>query len=143
MKQSLKPGITLEHTFTITSAKTVPSLYPEASEFVVMPDVFATGFLVGLLEWTCIKLINEHIDWPNEQSLGTHINVSHQAATPTGLTVTAKATLTAVEDRKLSFDVEAHDGVDLVSKGTHERFVISREKFDAKLKRKQQSALNS
>jgi hypothetical protein len=46
-----------------------------------MPEVFATGFLVGLLEWTCIQAVNPHIDWPREQTVGTHVNVSHEAAT--------------------------------------------------------------
>ena len=58
MKPSLKPGIRYEHCFVIPVSKTVPALYPEAEEFVVMPEVFATGFLVGFLEWACIKAIN-------------------------------------------------------------------------------------
>jgi fluoroacetyl-CoA thioesterase len=88
---------------------------------------------VGFLEWACIKAINPHIDWPQEQTLGTHIDVSHEAATPAGLEVTATVELIAVEGRKLVFAVEAHDGVDLISKGRHERFVIIREKFNAKV----------
>ncbi len=98
-----------------------------------MPEVFATGFLVGFLEWTCIKAINPHLDWPKEQTVGTHINVSHEAATPPGFEVTATVELIKVEERKLVFSVEAHDGVDLISKGQHERFVINKEKFDAKM----------
>ena len=98
-----------------------------------MPEVFATGFLVGFLEWACIRAINPHIDWPQEQTVGTHIDVSHEAATPPGLEVTATVELIAVEGRRLVFNVEAHDGVDLISKGRHERFVINRDKFVAKL----------
>jgi fluoroacetyl-CoA thioesterase len=104
-----------------------------------MPEVFATGFLVGFLEWACIKAINPHLDWPDEQSVGTHIDVSHEAATPPGLTVTASVELIAVEGRKLVFAVEAHDGVDLISRGRHERFVIDRVKFDARVGAKQTS----
>ena len=98
-----------------------------------MPEVFATGFLVGFLEWTCIKAINPYLDWPKEQTVGTHINVTHEAATPPGLEVTATVELIAVEGRKLTFVVEANDGVDLISKGRHERFVINKEKFDIKV----------
>ena len=47
------------------ASKTVPALYPESPEFVAMPEVFATGFLVGFLEWACIKAINPHLDWPS------------------------------------------------------------------------------
>jgi fluoroacetyl-CoA thioesterase len=137
VKESLKPGIRYEHKFVVPSSKTVPALYPESEEFVLMPEVFATGFLVGFLEWTCIKAINPHLDWPKEQTVGTHINVTHEAATPPGLEVRATVELIAVEGRKLTFAVEAHDEVDLISKGRHERYVINKEKFDAKVGEKQ------
>jgi fluoroacetyl-CoA thioesterase len=136
MKDTLKPGITYEHKFVIPPSKAVPALYPEAEEFVAMPEVFATGFLVGFLEWACIKAINPHLEWPMEQSLGTHIDVSHEAATPPGLEVTAKVRLIEVTGRKLVFEVEAHDGHDLISKGRHERFVIDKARFETKLQGK-------
>jgi fluoroacetyl-CoA thioesterase len=136
MKESLKPGIRYEHKFTVPKSKTVPALYPESDEFLAMPEVFATGFLVGFLEWACIKAINPYLDWPLEQTVGTHINVSHEAATPAGLEVTATVELVAVEGRKLVFTVEAHDGIDLISRGQHERFIINKEKFDAKIGKK-------
>ena len=136
MKESLKPGIRYEHKFLVPSSKTVPALYPESPEFLAMPEVFATGFMVGLLEWACIMAIKPHLDWPDEQSLGTHINVSHEAATPPGLEVTASVELIAVEGRKLTFAVSAHDGVDLISQGTHERIVIDKERFENKVRNK-------
>jgi fluoroacetyl-CoA thioesterase len=132
MKDSLKVGLRYEHRFRLPPSKTVPALYPEAEEFVAMPEVFATGYLVGFLEWACIRAIRPHLDWPREQSLGTHIDVSHEAATPPGLEVTATVELIAIEGRKLVFAVEAHDGVERISKGRHERFVIDKAKFDAK-----------
>jgi fluoroacetyl-CoA thioesterase len=138
LKESLKPGIKHAHKFVVPSSKTVPALYPESEEFVAMPEVFATGFLVGFLEWACIKCVNPHLDWPREQTVGTHIDVSHEAATPPGLEVTASVELVAVEGRKLVFSVEAHDGVDLISKGRHERFVIDKDRFDAKVGQKLQ-----
>ncbi len=143
MKDSLKPGIRYEHTFTVPLSKTVPALYPESDEFLAMPEVFATGFLVGFLEWACIRAINPHLDWPQEQTVGTHIDVSHEAATPPGLKVTATVELVAVEGRKLVFSVEAHDGVELISRGRHERFVINREKFDARVGAKAAPAGNA
>jgi fluoroacetyl-CoA thioesterase len=133
MKETLRPGIKYEHKFIVPASKTVPALYPESEEFVAMPEVFATGFLVGFLEWACIKAVNPHLDWPEEQTVGTHINVSHEAATPPGLEVTATVELIAVEGRKLVFAVQAHDGVDLISRGQHERYVINKEKFDARV----------
>lgn len=136
MKDTLKPGIKYTHKFTVPGTKTVPALYPEAAEFIVMPQVFATGFMVGLLEWACIKAINPHLDWPQEQTLGTHINVSHIAATPPGLEVTVMVELIEVSGKKLVFAVEAHDGVDLISTGNHERYIVDRDKFELKVAKK-------
>ncbi|EFK05659.1 conserved hypothetical protein [delta proteobacterium NaphS2] len=136
MKKTLKPGI--EHTFSfgITASKIVPALYPESDEFQAMPNVFATGYLVGFIEWTCIQALKPHLDWPQEQTVGTHVDVSHMAATPPGLEVTANVRLVEVDGRRLLFEVEVYDDVDLVSRGKHERFVINKEKFDAKMKKK-------
>jgi fluoroacetyl-CoA thioesterase len=133
MKDTLKPGLTHTFSFQIPETKTVPHLYPESGMFREMPAVLATGFMVGLLEWACIEAIRPHLDWPAEQTLGTRVDFSHEAATPPGLTVTVQVRLTAVEGRKLSFAVEAHDGMDRISSGTHERFVIDAARFNAKV----------
>ncbi|UCH49654.1 MAG: thioesterase family protein [Betaproteobacteria bacterium] len=137
MKDSLQPGLTHQHRFTIPETKTVPYLYPESDMFRDMPVVLATGFMVGLLEWACIELIRPHLDWPEEQSLGTHVNFSHLAATPPGLTVTVDVKLESVEGHKLVFSVTAHDGVDTISTGTHERVIIDEARFLSKLALKQ------
>jgi len=136
MKDTLKPGIESTFTFRLPGTKTVPALYPESPEFQEMPGVFATGFLVGFLEWACIQAVNPHLDWPAEQTVGTHIDVSHVAATPAGFDVTAKVKLIDVQGRRLLFEVEAHDGVELISKGKHERFIINKDKFEAKMREK-------
>jgi fluoroacetyl-CoA thioesterase len=136
MKDSLKPGLTHRFQFRIPSTKTVPQLYPESQMFREMPEVFATGYLVGLLEWACIEALRPHLDWPREQSLGTHVNFSHLAASPPGLTVTVDVRLDKVEGRKLTFSVSAHDGVEKISEGAHERFVIDSAKFLAKVRDK-------
>ncbi len=140
MKETLRPGIEYEFRFRVPESKTVPALYPEAPEFQEMPEVFATGFMVGFLEWACIKAVIPHLDWPREQTVGTHINVSHTAATPPGLEVTARVKLLQVDGRRLVFEVEAHDGLDAIAKGTHERFVIDRDRFIKKVSEKARSA---
>jgi len=101
-----------------------------------MPNVFATGFLVGFIEWACIKAVNSHLNWPVEQTVGIGININHLAATPPGLEVTARVKLIQVEGRRLIFDVEVHDEKDLISQGKHERVIINKEKFDAKVNEK-------
>jgi len=136
MKETLQPGLEHEFRYRVPETKTVPALYPESPEFQQMPEVFATGFMVGFFEWACIRAINPHLDWPEEQTVGTHINVSHTAATPPGFEVTAKVKLVEVDGKRLVFDIEAHDGVDPIGRGTHERFIINSPKFTAKIKRK-------
>jgi fluoroacetyl-CoA thioesterase len=133
MKSSLVPGLEDTLSFVVPDTKTVPHLYPEAPEFQSMPPVFATGFLVGLVEWTCMRVIAAHLDGPAEQSVGTDVKLSHSAATPPGMTVTVHARLDQVEGRRLLFSVVADDGVDEICRGTHERFVIDTARFNAKV----------
>jgi fluoroacetyl-CoA thioesterase len=140
MKDTLRPGLTHEFRFRVPENKTVPYLYPEAPEFQLMPRVLATGFMVGLLEWSCIQAINPHLDWPREQSVGTDVKFSHLAATPPGLTVTVRVTLEKVEGRKLTFSVKADDGIDTISEGMHERMVIDAAKFNSKMAAKAERA---
>ena len=74
MKPTLAPGVTHKHSFTVTEEKTVPFLYPESPDFVAMPKVFATGFMVGFIEWACLEALAPHLD-DGEGSLGIHIDV--------------------------------------------------------------------
>jgi fluoroacetyl-CoA thioesterase len=133
MKNSLKPGLTFNFQYKVPENKTVPHLYPEAPEFQEMPNFLATGFMIGLFEWTCIQVINPHIDWPREQTVGIAVKLSHLAATPAGLTVNVKVELEEVEGRRLVFSIVADDGIDTISQGTHDRFIIDAAKFNAKV----------
>lgn len=136
MKSTLRPGIEHEKRFRVPRGKTVPALYQESPEFAQMPEVFATGFMVGLLEWACVEALEPHLDRPLEQTLGTHVDVSHLAATPPGFEVVVRVRLVEVDGRRLLFEVEAHDGVDPITKGTHERAVIDRGRFNERLEKK-------
>ena len=80
----LREQLTYQHKFTVTNEKTVPHLYPESDLFQEMPHVLATGFMVGLLEWACIELLRPYLNWPEEQTLGTHVDFSHDAPTLPG-----------------------------------------------------------
>jgi fluoroacetyl-CoA thioesterase len=136
MGDNLQPGMTFEFSYTVPENKTVPHLYPEIAEAAQMPAVFATGFLVGLIEFACIKFINLYIDWPREQTVGTQVTISHTAPTPPGMTVTVKGKLENIDGRKLSFSIEAFDDTDRISAGTHDRFIILAEKFNAAVAKK-------
>jgi fluoroacetyl-CoA thioesterase len=136
MKPELQPGLKHRFTYTVRADKTVPHLYPEFEEFREMPDVFATGYLVGLMEGACLMAIKPYLDWPLEQSLGTHVNFSHLAATMPGMMITVDCELIEVDGRRLKFHARAHDGYELISEGTHERVVIDVERFRRGLARK-------
>ena len=133
MKETLRQGLSRTFRYRVPESKVVPRIFPEAADFQLMPGVLATGYLVALAEWACVELIKPHLDWPREMTLGTHVDLSHTAATPAGFTVEVAATLTAVEGRKLVFSIRAHDGVDTVSEGRHERHVIDAERFNTKV----------
>ena len=136
MKPTLRPGVSHRLRFEVPVSKTVPHLYPESAAFGAMPEVFATGFMVGLVEWACIDAIHPHLDWPAEQSVGTHVDLSHSAATPPGLTVTVQGRLASIDGRKLVFEVSAHDSVHTICEGRHERVVIDAARFNQGVARK-------
>lgn len=135
MKGTLQVGDKAQLAFRIPAEKTVPHLYPEAPEFREMPTVFATGFMVGLMEWACLKVLEPHMD-EGEGSLGVHIDVSHAAATVPGQLVTVDAECTGVNGRRVSFHVRAHDGIDLIGEGRHERMIVPWARFVARVNEK-------
>jgi fluoroacetyl-CoA thioesterase len=140
MEGSLVPGLEATFRYRVPESKTVPRIYPEAPDFQVMPAVLATGYMVALAEWACIELIKPHLDWPREMTLGTHVDLSHLAATPPGFEVELHVRLESVEGRKLAFRIRAHDGVDTIGEGRHERHVIDAARFEAKVAAKRTGA---
>lgn len=136
MSPDLKPGVQFDFSYTVPESKTVPRLYLEWLEFQDMPEVFATGYLIGLMEGVCQLSIKPFLDWPREQSVGTHVNFSHLAATPPGLTVRVHSEVVAVDGRKITFRASAHDGHDLISEGMHERVIIDAARFTQRLQSK-------
>ena len=140
MKDTLRAGLEGTFRYVVPASKTVPRIYPEAPDFQLMPEVLATGYLVALCEWACIELVKPHLDWPREQTLGTHVDLSHTAPTPPGFTVEIRSKLLAVDGKRLEFSIEAHDGVDLITRGRHERHVIQAERFLSRLALKRTTA---
>jgi fluoroacetyl-CoA thioesterase len=132
MKATLKPGLTHCFAYKVPENKTVPYTYPESAEISAMPKVFATGFMIVLMEWACTQLLAPHLD-PGEGSLGVHVDVSHLAATPPGMTVTVDVECVAVAGPRVTFRIKAHDELDLIGEGRHERFIVMWDKFNARL----------
>jgi len=139
MKDTLHAGLTHTFSYTVPENKTVPFTFPESSIIASMPKVFATGYMIVLMEWTCAQLIEPYFD-EGEGSVGTHVDVSHAAATPPGLNVTVDAELAEVRGRKLIFKVRAHDGMDLIGEGRHERVVVKWDSFNARVADKVKAA---
>ena len=138
VKPTLVPGLRHVLEFTVGAEKTVPALYPESPDFLAMPRVFATGFMVGLIEWACLMALKPHLD-AGEGSLGVRVDVDHRAATPPGLKVTVEAEVTAVEGSRVAFKVVAKDEVEVISEGRHERHVVSWDRFNAGVEKKRKA----
>jgi fluoroacetyl-CoA thioesterase len=135
----LRAGITYRLQYKVPPGKTVPNIYPEFAEFREMPEVFATGFMVSLIEGACLLAIKPFLDWPREQSLGTHVSFSHLAATPPGHVVTIECEVIEVEGRRIRFRASASDENDLISEGIHERIVIDFARFNQRLDQKRKA----
>ncbi|AQA01363.1 hypothetical protein BVC93_01730 [Mycobacterium sp. MS1601] len=100
-------------------------------------EVFSTPNMVLLMEEAAMVALAPFITSAQE-TVGSTVDVVHLAATPLGMTVTATATVTGVDRRRVSFDVEARDDVEVIGRGTHERFVIELDPFVARLAKKDQ-----
>ena len=126
--QSLQPGLIFRRSLVVDETLTVPSVSHMFAGFADMPAVFATAFMVGLMECTCVEGLRPYL-LEGEHTVGTFIDVSHIAATPVGMRVTAEARLLAVVGRKLRFRVTCHDEHELIGEGSHERTLIRTAQF--------------
>lgn len=132
MKASLQPGIRHTHRYVVPATKTVPFVFEESERFQAMPPVFATAFMVGLMEWACMEALAPHLE-AGEGSLGIQINVSHSAATPPGMAVTVEVTLAEVAGQRTVWEIVARDEVEEIGRGTHERYTVDLERFARKV----------
>lgn len=133
MRESLRPGIVGRLEYQVPVERTVPHLLPEAEHFAALPEVLATGYLVGIVEWTCVRTLDGHLA-DGEQTLGVHVDLSHDAPTPPGCLLVVEVELTAVEGRQLTFAVHAYDDAATVCRGTHRRAVVDGARFRARLR---------
>lgn len=123
--------------YTVPIERTVPRLLPESPQFQTVPEVFATGYMVAMIEWACMRHLDEaHHLQPGQISVGTHIDASHTAATLPGQTVTVETTCTKVEPRTVEFEFVARDERDVITEGRHGRAVLDKERFLRGLRKK-------
>ena len=128
MKPSLRPGISRTNRIEIGRERTIAFMGDEAR-------TYATPSMILDIEHTCRELILEHAD-AGEDSVGMEVAVKHLAPTLMGMTVAVEARVTAVEGRKIVFDVEVKDELDKVGAGSHTRFVVEKAKTFERLKAK-------
>jgi len=95
-------------------------------------QVFATPMLVALMEQTCNESVTPLLE-PGQGTVGTHIDISHSAATPVGMKVWCDSILVETDRRRLVFTVKAYDECGLIGEGRHERFIIDNAKFQSKI----------
>ncbi len=131
----LKAGMRHAETITVEDRLTVNRVVGEFAPGTDMPPVLATAYLIGFVEWTCMRLLEPYLE-PQHRSLGTQVNLSHSAATPVGMKVTAEVTLESVDGRRLTFSVVCRDAADVICEGQHQRFVVDIERFLQGLEKK-------
>lgn len=127
--ESLKPGLVGEATLIVEEKHSALHLRSGGVH------VLATPIMIALMEEAAHNLVDPLLE-PERLSVGTALNISHVAATPIGMRVTARAELLSLEGRTLTFHVEAHDERERVGEGTHTRAIISLEPFLARLRKK-------
>lgn len=133
------PRVGLRHSqrMTVRPVHTVPELDDAWPGLVDMPPVFATAMMIGFIEQTCIEALRPYLA-ADQRTVGTHVDVSHVAATLAGMTVTADVELIALEGRNLRFRVRCADEAGVIGEGTHNRVIIQFEKFLKRVREKKE-----
>jgi fluoroacetyl-CoA thioesterase len=129
MKSTLSPGLKSEVRHRVVTQELLSSIYPDG------PAVFATPWLLSLMEQAAAEAIVPHLD-AGEASVGYGFNFMHLAPTPVGATVVATAEVTSIEKNLVTFRIEARDESELAARGTHVRAVIDMDRFMRRVKRK-------
>ena len=129
LPQELKPGLQGTAEIVVGTRDTAPHV---GSGKI---GVLATPIMVNLMEAAALQAV-ERLLPPGHQTVGTHLDVRHFAATPVGLRVLARAELTRIDGRTLTFSIIAEDDRERIGEGTHERLIINVERFDQRMQKK-------
>ncbi len=119
-------GLSLTKELIVTYEKTA-SVYGSGTV-----EVFATPAMIAFMEHTAMESVLPFLP-QGAVTVGTEVCIKHLKASPVGSKITCTATLTAVDNRKLQFDVKAYDGDDLIGEGTHERVIVDKQRFLEKI----------
>lgn len=128
MKDSLQAGIEGQRAFEIDEERTIAFMGAELR-------VYGTPYMVRDIEETSRLVVQEHLD-DGEETVGAHVSVDHLGASLIGMTATVSVRITEVDGQRVMLEAEVHDGIDLVGKAKHVRFVIDRARQAARLEKK-------
>ena len=131
----LKPGLRHSATIRVTEQLAVPASGRMLGATAEMPPVFATANMIAFVEWTCVAALAPYLA-PHQRTVGTRIEISHSAATPIGMDVTADVELVEIDGRRLRFKVSCRDEAEPIGEGFHERMIVDHDRFMARLARK-------
>ncbi len=132
LNDCLSPGASATKVMIVADKHTAPSVGSG------LAPVLATPVLVNLFEAAALALIDHKLP-PGKQSLGTHLDIRHTAATPTRMQIVATARLSEIQGRNLVFELVAHDEVEQIGSGRHERVVVDSAKFIQRVQAKAQA----
>lgn len=131
----LRPGLRHRETLTVSKTLSVPAQARHFDSTTEMPPVFATAQMIAFVEWTCVHALAPYL-LADQRTVGTRVDMTHTAATPIGMAVTAEVELIEIKDRTLRFKVACRDEKDPIGEGFHERTVVDNIRFMARLARK-------
>jgi fluoroacetyl-CoA thioesterase len=119
----------------IYTQKVTPADLANQFKDTALPPVFATPMMIRAMENAALNAVREFLE-RGESAVGTAVNIRHLAATPVGHQVTATATVTKVDGRRIWFDVSARDQTEEIGRGTHERMVVDLKRLGSRLSQK-------
>jgi len=131
----LRPGLRHSETIRVGDSMAVPAQGRMLGFPQEMPAVFATANMIALVEWTCVAALQPYLA-PAQRTVGTRVEMSHTAATPIGMAVTAEIELVEIDGRRLRFHAMCRDKKEPIGDGFHERMVIDYQRFLARLAQK-------
>ena len=131
----LKPGLRHSASLRVSEDLAVPASGRLLGATAEMPPVFATAQMIAFVEWTCVAALAPYLA-PHQRTVGTRVEMTHSAATPIGMQVTAEIELVEIDGRRLRFKVSCHDEAEPIGDGFHERTIIDHDRFMARLARK-------
>lgn len=139
-----RPAVGLRHIeqLRVAPLHTVPEIDDSWPGFQDMPPVLATAIMIAFIEQTCVQGLRPFLD-AGQCTVGTHVNVSHVAATAIGMTVTAEIELIEIEGKSLLFRVTCRDDAGLIGEGTHRRALVDTDRFMKRLGEKSAAAAAS